>query len=121
MSSFLVSQRDMLDSLHRVCGTTDADWTITHQPSLERYKKGIEDMQKGDRSGFARAMYTRVFFPNGGGDYESTHGLDNGVLGLPKEDIDEATKRAVALIEGGFWEKLRSNSAYKATMAKSGN
>ncbi|KAK3373025.1 putative oxidoreductase CipA [Lasiosphaeria ovina] len=107
VSSFRVSQRDMLDSLHRVLGTTDADWTITKESSAERYKKGLEELQKGDRSAFGRVLYTRAFFPNGGGDYESVHGLANGVLGLPEEDLDEATKAAVELTKNGFWDTFR--------------
>lgn len=58
-------------------------------------------MQEGDRIGFVKAMYARLFFPNGGGDYETGYTLDNERLALPKEDLDEATKRAVDMAEGG--------------------
>ncbi|KAK3390045.1 hypothetical protein B0H63DRAFT_409912 [Podospora didyma] len=106
VSSFLVSQRDILDSLHRVLGTTDADWKISYENSGERYKGGIEAMQKGDRSGFVKAMYVRAFFPTGDGNFEAKHGTANGVLGLPKEDLDEATKRAAEMATGDFWSKI---------------
>ncbi|KAJ4377757.1 hypothetical protein N0V83_000587 [Neocucurbitaria cava] len=102
VSSFLISQRDMLDSLNRVLGTTDKDWTITYEKVGERYKKGMEELQSGNRTGFAKAMYARLFFESGEGDYETGHELDNGKLGLPKEDLDEATKKAVEMVEGGF-------------------
>ena len=102
LSSFRVSQRDMLDSIHRVTGSTDKDWEITYEPSAERYKKGIETMQKGDRRGFARALYSHTFFPNGGGDYESNHELVNDLLGLPKEELDEATKTALDMVESAW-------------------
>lgn len=96
VSSFLVSQRDMFESAKRVTGTTDADWTVKHESSAERYKKGVEDWtEKRDLGGFVRLMYTRMFFPNGGGAHEETKGLQNDVLGLPQEDLDEATKEAV--------------------------
>ena len=49
----------------------------------------------GDRTGFVKQMYTRVFFPDDSGDYEKRRGLSNELLGLPKEDIDEATKAAI--------------------------
>jgi NmrA-like family len=102
-SSFRVSQRDMLDSLHRVLGTTDKDWEITKQPSDERYKSGLETMQKGDITGFARAMYSRVFFPSGDGDFETKRGgLDNDKLGLSNENLDVSTKRAVDMVESGW-------------------
>lgn len=102
ISSFLVSQREMLDSVHRVMGTTDKDWEIVFEKSGERYAKGLEDMKNGERMGFARAMYSRIFFPNGGGDYESTAGLDNDKIGLKKDDLDEATKRTVELVATGW-------------------
>lgn len=95
VSSFLVSQRDMYESAKRVTGTADADWTVRHEGSAERYRRGVEDMKKGDLGGFVRLMYTRMFFPDGGGAYEETRGLQNDVLGLPQEDLDEATKEAV--------------------------
>ncbi|KAF4210464.1 hypothetical protein CNMCM8980_001138 [Aspergillus fumigatiaffinis] len=102
ISSFLVSQRDMFESWKRITGDKDEDWTIEYEPSAERYQRGIERMQKGDRHGFAQAMYARVFYPNGGGDYESSRELDNDVLGLPKEDLDERTKHAKEMFEAGY-------------------
>ena len=49
----------------------------------------------GDRFGFVKQMYTRVFFPDDSGDYEKRRGLSNELLGLPNEAIDEATKAAI--------------------------
>ncbi|KAH6629227.1 hypothetical protein C7974DRAFT_183342 [Boeremia exigua] len=101
ISSFLVSQRDMLDSLNRVLGTSDADWSITKQAARERHLQGLQQLQGGDRLGFAKAMYARLFFPGEGGDYETGYTLDNETLGLSKEDLDEATKRAVEMVANG--------------------
>lgn len=101
ISSFLISQRDMLDSLNRVLGTTDADWSITKQSVRERHQEGLQQLQGGDRLGFAKAMYALLFFPGGGGDYETGYTLDNEKLGLTKENLDEATKRAVEMVENG--------------------
>lgn len=85
----------MYESLKRVTGTVDSDWTVSSEPSQERYTRAVADLQKGDFSGFTRMMYTRVFFPEGNSSYEDTRGLDNAVLGLPEEDLDEATKAAL--------------------------
>jgi hypothetical protein len=101
IASFLVSQRDMLDSLNRVLGTEDKDWEITKQPAKERYEEGVQQLQAGNRLGFAKAMYAKIFFPGEGGDYETGYGLDNAKLGLPKEDLDEATRRAVEMVKDG--------------------
>jgi hypothetical protein len=102
IASFKVSQRDMLDSIHRLTRTTDKDWEIDFEPSDERYENGKAEMQKGIRTGFAKAMYARIFFTNGDGDYESKWGLANDLLGLPKEDLDEATRRTLDMVESGW-------------------
>ena len=95
VASFTVSQNDMLASVLRVTQTSLDDWKVTKESSTERYKGGIEAMQKGDRTGFAKMMYTRVFFPDDCGNHEKTRGTINNLLGLPKENIDEATKAAI--------------------------
>ncbi|KAM5346421.1 hypothetical protein ACJ41O_009426 [Fusarium nematophilum] len=102
ISSFLVSQREMLDSVQRVTGTTDKDWVIEYEGSKERWSRGMGLLKVGDRSGWAMAMYARTFYPNGDGNIEAKYGLANGVLGLPKEDLDEASKRAVDLVKSGY-------------------
>ncbi len=99
VSSFLISQRDMLDSVMRVTGTKLGEWKITHESSKKRYESGMAELQKGNRLGFARLLYTRVFYPDGSGDFETSKGLQNNILGLPKEDIDEYTKVALQMAE----------------------
>lgn len=102
IASFRISQRDMLDSIHRVTGDTDQDWEITYQPTAERYKQGLDELKQGIQTGYAKAMYSRLFYPNGDGDFESSRGLANDLVGLPKEDLDEATKRAVDMVQSGW-------------------
>ncbi|KAI0129652.1 CipA protein [Xylariales sp. AK1849] len=92
ISSFCVSQQDMFESVLRVTKTKPGDWKISHENSQERYQNGVEMMREGNLLGFVRAMYTRMFFPDGSGVYETTKGLQNEVLGLQKEDLDEYTK-----------------------------
>ncbi|SLM40110.1 NmrA-like domain [Lasallia pustulata] len=95
VSSFTVSQKDMLDSVLRVTQTSLEDWKVTKEPVEKRYTQGIEAMQKGDRTGFAKMMYSRVFYPDGCGNFDKTRGTSNDLLRLPKEDLDEATKAAI--------------------------
>ena len=45
IASFTVSQKDMLDSCLRVTGTKIEDWKITKEPSVDRYKAGMQAMQ----------------------------------------------------------------------------
>ena len=84
----------MLASALRVTGTTEADWTITYEPSHERFAKGLSEVKEGNRAGFAKVLYTRIFFPDGCGNIEHKGPL-NDLLNLPTEDIDEATKVAL--------------------------
>jgi len=56
--------------------------------------EGQLELSKGNRVGFVKAM-SRVFFDDGNGDFEKRRGLANDVLGLPREDLDEATRRVV--------------------------
>lgn len=101
--SFRVSQRDMLDSLHRVLGTTDSDWEITYEPVEKRIKDGADEFSKGKMTGFAKSLYGNVFLSsNQTSDYAATMGSANVALGLPQEDLDEATKRTVDMVENGW-------------------
>jgi hypothetical protein len=100
--SFTVSQRDLLESALRVTGTSEKDWTITKEPSKERYAGGSKAMQQGDRIGFVKMLYTRIFFEDGAGNFEAK-GTLNGLLGLPSEDIDEATKAAIERSKSTPW------------------
>jgi hypothetical protein len=100
VASFKVSQRDMLDSVERVTGTTDKDWKIDYEPSKERWERGKKAMTAGDRTGFGTAMYARGHFPNG--DTNVQDKLENDILGLTEEDFDEATQRAVALWKSNY-------------------
>jgi hypothetical protein len=94
VNSFLLSQKDMFESVKRVTNTTDKDWTIKYEDAKTRYEDGVTlfDGGKGSRRGFGQFLYARVFYPDGSGDFGSRNGLDNETLGLPQEDLDEATK-----------------------------
>ena len=107
ISSFTVNQHEMFDSVKRVTGTTDADWKISSVPAKQRFAEAQKKMSEGDRSAFAYLLYSRMFFP--GEDaclYEARYELDNEKLGLPKEDIDEFTKKAVKMSEENYFGKL---------------
>ena len=99
VSSFNISQKDMLDSVMRVTGASSKDWKVNYEPVKERYKSGVEEFQKGNMLGFAKLLYSRSFYPDMSGNYEATKGLHNDILGLPKEDLDEYTKIAVEMAE----------------------
>ena len=101
ISSFRLSQRDMFESVKRVTGTTDADWTITHESAEQRWKDSQAALQQGNTKAFTKMLYSRMFFPNGDGDYQSSRGLHNDLLGLTVEDLDEFTAIGVRMGENG--------------------
>ncbi|KAJ4311117.1 hypothetical protein N0V94_008104 [Neodidymelliopsis sp. IMI 364377] len=104
VSSFAVNQKEMFESVKRVTSTTDEDWKIKSEPAKERVQNARTRMNAGERRAFGQVMYTRYFYEDAG-LFEKTHGLDNDKLGLPSEDLDEATKGAVSLVENGYWKK----------------
>ena len=101
ISSFNISQRDMLESVERVAGEK---WEVKYQPVKERYAEGVKEFQGGNRMGFGKLLYARPFYPDGSGEFEKTYGLHNDVLGLPKEDLDEYTKIAVEMVKKAIEE-----------------
>ncbi|KAF7319046.1 NAD(P)-bd-dom domain-containing protein [Mycena chlorophos] len=101
IASFRVNQKEMFESAKRVTGTTDGDWMIEYVASEMRFTAAVQAMERGEKGAFLRQMYTRVFFPTGEGDH-SRHGpLANSALGLPVENIDEATKEGLRLFNLG--------------------
>ncbi|KAH7128973.1 CipA protein [Dactylonectria macrodidyma] len=98
VSSFKVSQNDILESIKRVTGTTDVDWSISHELTAERYSEGGKELQEGNPGGFYKQMYARVFYPSGDADYEP----DNQLLGLLDDDLDEATRAGIELAKAGY-------------------
>lgn len=70
VNSFTVNQEDMLASVLRVSGTELKDWTIAKEDAQGRFELGQKEMEEGKWSGFGKIMFTRVFFPDGCGDFE---------------------------------------------------
>lgn len=95
IASFVVNQKQMLESVLRVTKTEEKDWKISHESATERFQRGNEMFKAGSREGLRISMYTRNFYPDQSGNFAVTRGLDNDKLGLPKEDMDEYTKLAI--------------------------
>lgn len=99
ISSFSVSQRDMFGSVLRVTGDAESDWQVISENVVERYERGLKMLKEGQMIGFAMLLYARLFYDDGSGDYSAK--LDNDVIGLPAEDLDAATKVAIAMALNG--------------------
>jgi hypothetical protein len=97
-SSFRVTQRELLDSMQRVTGTTDADWEIA-TPEGDVVAKEVEEKLKADPTDFGVSMtkFAMLHFqPGMGGDYADKL-VDMDRFGFPKEDLDQAMKEALSL------------------------
>lgn len=97
IKSFVVSQNDMFQSVKRVTGTTDADWTITHEDTKKRYEDGLAQVKAGNMAGFGKLLYARAFYPDESSDLSEK--VQNDVLELPDENLDEATKAGIDLVK----------------------
>ncbi|KAI9896955.1 hypothetical protein N3K66_007977 [Trichothecium roseum] len=100
VNSFTLSQRDMLQSVLRVTGDAASDWTILKQPHEQRFRAGRDEVAAATSGGeraaaFAKMIYARVLYPDGVGNFERSRGTLNEALALPREDVDEATARAI--------------------------
>ncbi|KAJ5671370.1 hypothetical protein N7507_000497 [Penicillium longicatenatum] len=97
IKSFVLSQNDMFDSVKRVTGTTDADWTISHENSKKRYEDGMAQVKIGNMAGFGKMLYARGFYPRESNDLSAK--AQNDPLGLPSENLDESTKAGIDLVK----------------------
>jgi len=101
ISSFTISQSEMLESVLRVMGTELKDWTLTRVLVKEYYKAGVDEFQKGGKTGFGKALYSGAFFSYSCSTFGATKGLGNDLLGLPEENLDEFTNIAIQMAEKG--------------------
>lgn len=97
IKSFVISQNDMFESVKRVTTTTNADWTITHEDSKKRYEDGLAQVKAGNMAGFGKLLYARGLYPNEPSDLSVK--AQNDLLGLPDENLDEATKAGIELVK----------------------
>ncbi|KAI9743487.1 MAG: hypothetical protein M1818_002800 [Claussenomyces sp. TS43310] len=97
IKSFVVSQNDMFESVKRVTGTTDADWTITHEDTKKRYEDGLAQVKVGNMAGFSKMLYARAFYPDDSNDLSAE--AQNELLELPDESLDESTKVGIDLVK----------------------
>ncbi|KAI1817831.1 NAD(P)-binding protein [Poronia punctata] len=92
LSSFRVSQRDLLASAMRVAG--DEDWSVTSVSTDEVLRKARGP--EADRWARLMALYAAIFKDGYGGDY-SAKVVD---LGLEDEELDEVMKKLVDEADG---------------------
>ena len=97
IKSFVVSQNDIFESVKRVTGTTDADWTVTHEATKKRYGDGLAQVKGGNMAGFSKMLYARAFYPDDPNDLSAK--AQNKLLGLPDESLDDFTKAGMDMVK----------------------
>jgi hypothetical protein len=88
VSSFNISQRDILEVVQKVDGQK---WTIKHITSEDVITGGKRKLMAGDFAGIMDWVRGGACGQQGLGDLRP-HGLWNDQLGLPKEDIEKAIR-----------------------------
>ncbi|TEY61528.1 hypothetical protein BOTCAL_0167g00030 [Botryotinia calthae] len=94
ISSFRVSQNQILASLEKATGKK---WDVTYVDTEEQKKIGMEKIKKRDFSGGVALIRYINFVKGYGGDYGEYEEISNGLLGVQKEDLDEAVR---VIVEG---------------------
>ena len=95
VASFNTSQRELLDEVQKVTGTKDSDWKISTKPVDTSIAESNELLKSDWFAGTLGLLFGNVCKPGFGGDYESTKGLDNGKLGLAKDDFASSVRLVV--------------------------
>ncbi|KAF5018001.1 hypothetical protein F66182_10027 [Fusarium sp. NRRL 66182] len=101
VSSFFVSQSDILKSVKHVTNTTDSDWHVKRESTSDRMKDGMATAAAGDFRGLVQTYYSFLLSSEGQKlNYQDK--LHNELLGLPEEDFDQVVKACVDKAENGY-------------------
>jgi len=96
ITSFTVSQNDILKSLEKTTGKT---WTVNKADTKEGEREGREKLAKGDFSGIRGLLARLMYGGDTGGNFTSNpEGVANELLNLSSEDLDK-TIEAITLGE----------------------
>ncbi|KAF3940264.1 hypothetical protein ABW19_dt0208659 [Dactylella cylindrospora] len=103
ISSFRVSQRDILDALNRV--DEKAPWKVDEKPARWLQERGDGKVEEGDMMGLVDEIWAVAFEDNGVGEaFSGRRRLRNeelGIAGCGEEDFDEVVKGIVGEWEAG--------------------
>jgi uncharacterized protein YbjT (DUF2867 family) len=95
LRSFLISQREALDSALRATGTNENDWEITKQDPEVAIKASRDAVAAGNPFAFVSEFYVIHMLEGKGGNYEEKAAKHAEVLGLKEENLDDIVERVV--------------------------
>jgi len=99
LRSFLITQRQVLDSALRATGTKESDWEITKQEPEVAIKASRDAVAAGNPYAFVSEFYLAHMQEGRGGNYQDKAAKDAEVLGLEEESLDEVVQRVVKELE----------------------
>lgn len=101
VSSFVLTQPEIFNSVLRVTGSTEKDWQIERKAVKNCIDEGWELVNGGNPAGHFKILYGLSYSDGMGGEISDLS--HNQMLGLEQEDLDAVVKRAVeASRPGGF-------------------
>jgi hypothetical protein len=92
IASFITTQNEILALLEEETGEK---WTVVNKKTSDSQKLGDEKLAKGDYSAFSDFLKP-ILFGDGIGESPKEDQLANKELGLPKENLKETVKAALA-------------------------
>ncbi|KAF1943950.1 NAD(P)-binding protein [Clathrospora elynae] len=95
LSSFCITQREILDSAIRATGTKESDWDITTPAVDEVIAEARAEVAKGNHMAFIKEFYITHMREGTGGNYQEKAAKDAEVLGLKEGSLDEVVKAVV--------------------------
>ena len=98
ISSFRLSQLDILRSVQLATQTQTSDWEVAYEDVGNAVQDGQDIASHGSVDGLIKVIYAMQFLPEAGGDYEAEHGTANEELELEREDLNDITRLAVASV-----------------------
>lgn len=97
-SSFLVSQRDVFDSVLSATGTKESDWAIESESPDEAADAAKEAIRQGNGMGSVDLLFETLSRKGYGEDHDSKV-IGNDFLGLEQEYFDKVVKELAEKVE----------------------
>jgi hypothetical protein len=91
ITSWITTQNKVVEALE---AATDSKWDVTHVPSEQRHKEGLERLSKGNFMGIGN-LWNVWCHADGKGHVGEEGRLANGLLDLPEEDLKAVVKEIV--------------------------
>jgi hypothetical protein len=97
VTSFQLSQLDLLRAVEKVTNTSEKDWNITRTPVDVVISNGREELMNGNMRGIIDVLYGMQFNPGKGGNIDER--TSNEKLRLPSENLEEVIAEVVNKLE----------------------